>query len=105
MFLWPVIAESPKSGSRGRGTQGKHAGRNSLLRQQSSKDQPTLPRLQGSRRSQRESQVYTDMGFMNVPDQGVAGWVDRSTDSKKFRYKQLEELYPQSQTDWRLLQS
>uniref|UniRef100_A0A8C1JI68 Osteoclast-stimulating factor 1 n=1 Tax=Cyprinus carpio TaxID=7962 RepID=A0A8C1JI68_CYPCA len=83
MFLWPVIAESPKSGSRGRGTQGKHAGRNSLLRQQSSKDQPTLPRLQGSRRSQRESQVYTDMGFMNVPDQGVAG------------YKQLEELYPQ----------
>uniref|UniRef100_A0A8C1JJ55 Osteoclast-stimulating factor 1 n=1 Tax=Cyprinus carpio TaxID=7962 RepID=A0A8C1JJ55_CYPCA len=73
MFLWPVIAESPKSGSRGRGTQGKHAGRNSLLRQQSSKDQPTLPRLQGSRRSQRESQVYTDMGFMNVPDQGVAG--------------------------------
>uniref|UniRef100_A0A8C1STQ0 Osteoclast-stimulating factor 1 n=1 Tax=Cyprinus carpio TaxID=7962 RepID=A0A8C1STQ0_CYPCA len=73
MFLWPVIAESPKSGSRGRGTQGQHAGRNSLLRQQSSKDQPTLPRLQGSRRSQRESQVYTDMGFMNVPDQGVAG--------------------------------
>uniref|UniRef100_A0A8C2H0G2 Osteoclast-stimulating factor 1 n=1 Tax=Cyprinus carpio TaxID=7962 RepID=A0A8C2H0G2_CYPCA len=56
---------------------GKHAGRNSLLRQQSSKDQPTLPRLQGSRRSQRESQVYTDMGFMNVPDQGVAGIISR----------------------------
>uniref|UniRef100_A0A672L311 Unconventional myosin-Ie-like n=1 Tax=Sinocyclocheilus grahami TaxID=75366 RepID=A0A672L311_SINGR len=31
----------------GRGTQGQHAGRNSLLRQQSSMDQPTLPRLHG----------------------------------------------------------
>ncbi|KAF4102956.1 myosin IEb [Onychostoma macrolepis] len=65
--------EPPKSDSRGRGTQGQHASRNSLLRQQSSMDQPTLPRLQGSRRSQRESQIYADMAFMNVPDQGVAG--------------------------------
>lgn len=73
MFLWPVISEPPKSDSRGRGTQGQHAGRSSLLRQQSSMDQPTLPRLQGSRRSQRESQIFSDMGFMNVPDQGVAG--------------------------------
>uniref|UniRef100_A0A8C2H3K0 Osteoclast-stimulating factor 1 n=1 Tax=Cyprinus carpio TaxID=7962 RepID=A0A8C2H3K0_CYPCA len=55
------------------GTQGQPAVRNSLLRQQSSMDQPTLPRLQGSHRSQHESQIYTDMGFMNVPDQGVAG--------------------------------
>uniref|UniRef100_A0A8C2CPB7 Osteoclast-stimulating factor 1 n=1 Tax=Cyprinus carpio TaxID=7962 RepID=A0A8C2CPB7_CYPCA len=73
MFLWPVISEPPKSDSRGRGTQGQPAVRNSLLRQQSSMDQPTLPRLQGSHRSQHESQIYTDMGFMNVPDQGVAG--------------------------------
>uniref|UniRef100_A0A8C1AV61 Osteoclast-stimulating factor 1 n=1 Tax=Cyprinus carpio carpio TaxID=630221 RepID=A0A8C1AV61_CYPCA len=65
--------EPPKSDSRGRGTQGQPAVRNSLLRQQSSMDQPTLPRLQGSHRSQHESQIYTDMGFMNVPDQGVAG--------------------------------
>ncbi|XP_043116509.1 myosin IEb isoform X1 [Puntigrus tetrazona] len=65
--------EPSKADSRGRGTQGQHAGRNSLLRQQSSMDQPTLPRHQGSHRSQRESQIYTDMGFMNVPDQGVAG--------------------------------
>lgn len=65
--------EPPKSDSRGRGTQGQHASRNSLLRQQSTMDQPTLPRLQGSRRSQRESQIYADMAFMNVPDQGVAG--------------------------------
>uniref|UniRef100_A0A671L042 Osteoclast-stimulating factor 1 n=1 Tax=Sinocyclocheilus anshuiensis TaxID=1608454 RepID=A0A671L042_9TELE len=73
IFLWPVISEPPKSDRRGRGTQGQHAGRNSLLRQQSSMDQPTLPRLRGSSRSQRESQTYADMGFMNVPDQGVAG--------------------------------
>ncbi|XP_059364197.1 unconventional myosin-Ie-like [Carassius carassius] len=65
--------EPPKSASRGRGTQGQPAVRKSLLRQQSSMDQPTLPRLQGSRRSQHENQIYTDMGFMNVPDQGVAG--------------------------------
>uniref|UniRef100_A0A8C1ATY1 Osteoclast-stimulating factor 1 n=1 Tax=Cyprinus carpio carpio TaxID=630221 RepID=A0A8C1ATY1_CYPCA len=69
----PKNAKPPKSDSRGRGTQGQPAVRNSLLRQQSSMDQPTLPRLQGSHRSQHESQIYTDMGFMNVPDQGVAG--------------------------------
>uniref|UniRef100_A0A671L0F3 Osteoclast-stimulating factor 1 n=1 Tax=Sinocyclocheilus anshuiensis TaxID=1608454 RepID=A0A671L0F3_9TELE len=51
----------------------QYSRRNSLLRQQSSMDQPTLPRLRGSSRSQRESQTYADMGFMNVPDQGVAG--------------------------------
>ncbi|XP_056331104.1 myosin IEb [Danio aesculapii] len=62
--------EAPKSAGRGRG---QPAVRHSLLRQQSTMDQPTLPRLQGSVRSQRESQVYTDMGFMKVPDQGVAG--------------------------------
>lgn len=73
MFKWLVISEAPKSVGRGRGTQGQPAVRNSLLRQQSSMDQPTLPRLQGSRRSQLESQIYTDMGFMKVPDQGVAG--------------------------------
>ncbi|XP_016357919.1 myosin IEb [Sinocyclocheilus anshuiensis] len=65
--------EPPKSDSRGRGTHGQPAIRNSLLHQQSSMDQPTLPRLQGSRRSQRESHIDSDMGFMKVPDQGVAG--------------------------------
>uniref|UniRef100_A0A673ITD7 Osteoclast-stimulating factor 1 n=1 Tax=Sinocyclocheilus rhinocerous TaxID=307959 RepID=A0A673ITD7_9TELE len=73
MFLWPVISEPPKSDSRGRGTQGQPAVRNSLLHQQSSMDQPTLPRLQGSHCSQRESHIDSDMGFMKVPDQGVAG--------------------------------
>ncbi|XP_016428261.1 unconventional myosin-Ie-like [Sinocyclocheilus rhinocerous] len=65
--------EPPKSDSRGRGTQGQPAVRNSLLHQQSSMDQPTLPRLQGSHCSQRESHIDSDMGFMKVPDQGVAG--------------------------------
>ncbi|TRY86386.1 hypothetical protein DNTS_012150, partial [Danionella cerebrum] len=63
-------AEAPKSRDGGRV---QSVVRNSLLRQQSSMDQPTLPRHQGSRHSQRESQVYADMGFMKVPDQGVAG--------------------------------
>uniref|UniRef100_A0AAY4E977 Osteoclast-stimulating factor 1 n=1 Tax=Denticeps clupeoides TaxID=299321 RepID=A0AAY4E977_9TELE len=47
--------------------------RNSLLRQQSSMDQPTLPRHQGSRQSRNLSPSKIDMGFMKVPDQGVAG--------------------------------
>ncbi len=86
MFLWPVISEPPKSVGRGRGTQGQHASKSSLLRQQSSMDQPTLPRLQGSRRSQHESQIYTDMHFMNVPDQGVAGWDDGSSDTSNYKF-------------------
>ncbi|XP_073702578.1 myosin IEb [Garra rufa] len=75
--------EAPKSDSRGRGTQGQHGVRNSLLRQQSTMDQPTLPRHLGSRRSQHESQVYADMGFMKVPDQGVAGMHRRQ--SKEYK--------------------
>ncbi|XP_027005416.1 myosin IEb [Tachysurus fulvidraco] len=47
--------------------------RASLLRQQSTMDQPTLPRLQSPRSSQNQTQNNTDMGFMKVPDQGVAG--------------------------------
>uniref|UniRef100_A0A673ITS8 Osteoclast-stimulating factor 1 n=1 Tax=Sinocyclocheilus rhinocerous TaxID=307959 RepID=A0A673ITS8_9TELE len=68
-----LSCKPPKSDSRGRGTQGQPAVRNSLLHQQSSMDQPTLPRLQGSHCSQRESHIDSDMGFMKVPDQGVAG--------------------------------
>uniref|UniRef100_A0A8B9HNX3 Osteoclast-stimulating factor 1 n=1 Tax=Astyanax mexicanus TaxID=7994 RepID=A0A8B9HNX3_ASTMX len=45
----------------------------SVLRQQASMDQPTLPRFHGPRPSQKKNEPYTDMGFMNVPDQGVAG--------------------------------
>ncbi|XP_051576814.1 unconventional myosin-Ie-like [Myxocyprinus asiaticus] len=76
--------EPSKTDGQRRGTQGLQPSiRHSLLRQQSSMDQPTLPRLQGSRRSQHESKIYTDMGFMNVPDQGVAGMQRRR--SKEYK--------------------
>nr|XP_057908698.1 myosin IEb isoform X2 [Doryrhamphus excisus] len=47
--------------------------RGSLLRQQSSMEQPSLPRLQTQHRSDSKSSQHMDMGFMNVPDQGAAG--------------------------------
>lgn len=47
--------------------------RGSLLRQQSSMDQPTLPRLQSQRRPDNQSQQQQDMRFMDVPEQGAAG--------------------------------
>ncbi|KAM4579754.1 myosin IEb [Odontesthes bonariensis] len=60
--------------SRGGGAPRGHraSSRGSLLRQQSSMDQPTLPRLQNQNRASRTPQHH-DMGFMNVPDQGAAG--------------------------------
>ncbi|XP_055066693.1 myosin IEb [Misgurnus anguillicaudatus] len=73
--------EPSKTGGRGKGTPSYI--RNSLLRQQSSMEQPTLPRHGGSRRSQNEGQVYADMGFMKVPDQGVAGMQRRR--SKEYK--------------------
>ncbi|KAG9276238.1 unconventional myosin-Ie-like [Astyanax mexicanus] len=51
----------------------QNSSRRSVLRQQASMDQPTLPRFHGPRPSQKKNEPYTDMGFMNVPDQGVAG--------------------------------
>ncbi|KAG9345315.1 hypothetical protein JZ751_009861 [Albula glossodonta] len=67
---------SPMSGGRGgrdrqRGSQ--PSSRASLLRQQSSMEQPSLPRHHGPRQTQNQNQGHVDMGFMNVPDQGVAG--------------------------------
>ncbi|KAI1886016.1 hypothetical protein AGOR_G00209700 [Albula goreensis] len=67
---------SPRSGGRGgrerqRGSQ--PSSRASLLRQQSSMEQPSLPRHHGPRQTQNQNQGHVDMGFMNVPDQGVAG--------------------------------
>ncbi|CAL8248868.1 unnamed protein product [Lota lota] len=55
---------------RGRG-QGQRAG--SLMRQQSTMEQPTLPRLQGQQRPTQNAPRHQDMGFMGVPEQGVAG--------------------------------
>uniref|UniRef100_A0A673C303 Unconventional myosin-Ie-like n=1 Tax=Sphaeramia orbicularis TaxID=375764 RepID=A0A673C303_9TELE len=47
--------------------------RGSLLRQQSSMEQPSLPRLQSQRRPDNRSQQQQDMRFMDVPEQGAAG--------------------------------
>uniref|UniRef100_A0A8C7KDW5 Osteoclast-stimulating factor 1 n=1 Tax=Oncorhynchus kisutch TaxID=8019 RepID=A0A8C7KDW5_ONCKI len=65
---------------RGRGGGGGQRGgppssRVSLLRRQSSMEQPTLPRQQRSRQTNNRSnnQSQADTAFMNVPDQGVAG--------------------------------
>uniref|UniRef100_A0A8B9HRU8 Osteoclast-stimulating factor 1 n=1 Tax=Astyanax mexicanus TaxID=7994 RepID=A0A8B9HRU8_ASTMX len=64
----------PKNSRRGEVKQGsQNSSRRSVLRQQASMDQPTLPRFHGPRPSQKKNEPYTDMGFMNVPDQGVAG--------------------------------
>ncbi|XP_035291299.1 myosin IEb [Anguilla anguilla] len=67
----------PRSGG-DRGGGDRHQGnqrmsRASLIRQQSSMEQPTLPRHHGPRPAQNQNQGKVDMGFMNVPDQGVAG--------------------------------
>ncbi|XP_045575023.1 unconventional myosin-Ie isoform X1 [Salmo salar] len=61
-------------GQRG-GPPSSRASRVSLLRRQSSMEQPTLPRQQGSRQTNNRSnnQSQADTAFMNVPDQGVAG--------------------------------
>uniref|UniRef100_A0A3Q2PGV1 Myosin IEb n=1 Tax=Fundulus heteroclitus TaxID=8078 RepID=A0A3Q2PGV1_FUNHE len=48
--------------------------RGSTLRNQSSMEQPTLPRLQNQHRPSTQRSQNQDMGFMNVPDQGAAGW-------------------------------
>ncbi|KAJ8287983.1 hypothetical protein COCON_G00006420 [Conger conger] len=65
-------------GGGGRGGGDRHRGnqrssRASLPRQQSSMEQPTLPRHHGPRPAQNQNPGHVDMGFMNVPDQGVAG--------------------------------
>uniref|UniRef100_A0A7N8X9N7 Osteoclast-stimulating factor 1 n=1 Tax=Mastacembelus armatus TaxID=205130 RepID=A0A7N8X9N7_9TELE len=45
----------------------------SLLRQQSSMEQPSLPHIQSQRRPNSRPVQQQDMGFMNVPEQGAAG--------------------------------
>ncbi|XP_040899485.1 myosin IEb [Toxotes jaculatrix] len=47
--------------------------RGSLLRQQSSMEQPTLPRIQSQSRPNNHPPQHHDMGFMDVPEQGAAG--------------------------------
>ncbi|XP_061838995.1 myosin IEb [Nerophis lumbriciformis] len=47
--------------------------RRSLKRQQSSMEQPSLPRLQSQHRTESKDSQHVDMGFMGVPEQGAAG--------------------------------
>ncbi|XP_068426002.1 myosin IEb [Clinocottus analis] len=71
----PASTNQYKSAPQSRGggaPRGGSSSRHSLLRQQSSMDQPSLPRLQSQRRDHQPSK-HQDMGFMNVPDQGAAG--------------------------------
>uniref|UniRef100_A0A667YW76 Osteoclast-stimulating factor 1 n=1 Tax=Myripristis murdjan TaxID=586833 RepID=A0A667YW76_9TELE len=52
---------------------GGRSSRLSILQQQSSMEQPTLPRLQSQQQRRSRPAQQQDMGFMDVPDQGVAG--------------------------------
>ncbi|XP_078101658.1 unconventional myosin-Ie-like, partial [Sander vitreus] len=75
-------SQAPPSGqncsasrSRGGGAPrgGPASSRGSLLRQHSTMEQPSLPRLQSQRRPDSRASKQPDMGFMNVPEQGAAG--------------------------------
>ncbi|KAF7644322.1 hypothetical protein LDENG_00224140, partial [Lucifuga dentata] len=57
--------------------------RGSLLRQQSSMEQPTLPCLQNHRRLDSRLVQDQDMGFMDVPEQGAAGMHRRRSKEMK----------------------
>ncbi|KAM4601251.1 myosin IEb isoform 2-T2 [Polymixia lowei] len=59
--------------ARGGRQRGAPSSRGSLLRQQSSMEQPSLPRHQNRTANRPSHQSHNDMGFMGVPDQGVAG--------------------------------
>ncbi|XP_028280833.1 myosin IEb [Parambassis ranga] len=56
-------------GQRGAST----SSRGSILRQQSSMEQPTLPRHHSQYPPENQKVQQNDMGFMGVPDQGAAG--------------------------------
>ncbi|KAM7421715.1 hypothetical protein PAMA_015726 [Pampus argenteus] len=57
--------------------------RGTLLRQQSSMEQPSLPRLQNQHRSKSRQPQHHDMGFMDVPEQGAAGMQRRRSKEVK----------------------
>ncbi|XP_017562352.1 myosin IEb [Pygocentrus nattereri] len=65
--------QSTSSGRGGVNRGRQNSSRGSMLRRQSSMDQPTLPRYNGLRPTQNQTKINNDMGFMSVPDQGVAG--------------------------------
>ncbi|XP_029360409.1 myosin IEb isoform X2 [Echeneis naucrates] len=70
----PTNQYSSAPRSKGEGISCGHpSSRGSLLRQQSSMEQPSLPRIQGQRRADHRPPQHHDMGFMGVPEQGAAG--------------------------------
>uniref|UniRef100_A0A8C3ATH0 Osteoclast-stimulating factor 1 n=1 Tax=Cyclopterus lumpus TaxID=8103 RepID=A0A8C3ATH0_CYCLU len=72
IFLCFPSAHRSRGGGAPRGGSSSSS-RGSLLRQQSSMDQPSLPRLQSRHHHDNQPKKHQDMGFMNVPDQGAAG--------------------------------
>ncbi|XP_026172419.1 myosin IEb [Mastacembelus armatus] len=64
---------APHSRGSGAPRGGSSSSRGSLLRQQSSMEQPSLPHIQSQRRPNSRPVQQQDMGFMNVPEQGAAG--------------------------------
>uniref|UniRef100_A0A7N8XE09 Osteoclast-stimulating factor 1 n=1 Tax=Mastacembelus armatus TaxID=205130 RepID=A0A7N8XE09_9TELE len=68
-----ITFSSPHSRGSGAPRGGSSSSRGSLLRQQSSMEQPSLPHIQSQRRPNSRPVQQQDMGFMNVPEQGAAG--------------------------------
>ncbi|XP_042280891.1 myosin IEb [Thunnus maccoyii] len=64
-------APHPRGGGAPRG--GAPSSRGTRLRQQSSMEQPSLPRFQSQHRPDNRPPQHHDMGFMDVPEQGAAG--------------------------------
>ncbi|KAF3692495.1 Unconventional myosin-Ie Myosin-Ic Unconventional myosin 1E [Channa argus] len=75
-----------ESAPRTRGSEAPRGGlysRGSLLRQQSSMEQPSLPRIQSQRHPTSRPSQNHDMGFMDVPEQGAAGMQRRRSKEVK----------------------
>uniref|UniRef100_A0A3Q0RQT0 Osteoclast-stimulating factor 1 n=1 Tax=Amphilophus citrinellus TaxID=61819 RepID=A0A3Q0RQT0_AMPCI len=73
--IGPGLPKNSPPRSRGDRTlkEGSAYSRGSLLRHQTSMEQPTLPRLQNQRSRNSRPPQNQDMGFMDVPEQGAAG--------------------------------
>ncbi|XP_039974336.1 myosin IEb [Xiphias gladius] len=74
---------APRSRGGGAPRGGSASSRGSLLRQQSSMEQPSLPRIQNQRHPNNRPPQHHDMGFMDVPEQGAAGMQRRRSKEMK----------------------
>uniref|UniRef100_A0A4W6DJL4 Osteoclast-stimulating factor 1 n=1 Tax=Lates calcarifer TaxID=8187 RepID=A0A4W6DJL4_LATCA len=83
--IGPGLPKNSPPRSRGGGAPrgGSTSSRGSLLRQQSSMEQPSLPRIQNQRRTDNRTPQHQDMGFMDVPEQGAAGMQRRRSKEVK----------------------